>query len=349
MKKIIIVKMSALGDIVHLFPTLEYLRSRFPSAAIHWIVEEASVALPAAHPYVDEVIPIATKAWRKRPFERRTWRELRQAVRILRGHTYDVVFDFQGNSKSALITALLRADVKVGFGKRSVAEWPNLLVTNRQFSPPMGQNIRDDYLFLARSFCGDQAPFTEKNVALQTTEQQRAHVAALLEVSPKYRKVVVSPGATWRNKQMDIASLCRQLHKLKREQPTVFFFIWGSAQERELAERCQRAFSSDAQVMEKLEFPALQYLMAHVDLVVAMDSFPLHLAGTTATATLSFFGPSSAEKYRPFGSHHHSIQGKCPYGVTFVKRCPRLRSCPTGACIRDHNSADASDCAAPSP
>jgi heptosyltransferase-1 len=74
--------------------------------------------------------------------------------------------------------------------------------------------------------------------------------------------------------------------------------------------------------------------MDSVDLVVAMDSLPLHLAGTTKVKTFSVFGASLASKFKPAGKKHLTLQGHCPYGRVFEKRCPILRTCPTGACIR---------------
>jgi heptosyltransferase-1 len=66
-----------------------------------------------------------------------------------------------------------------------------------------------------------------------------------------------------------------------------------------------------------------------------MDSATLHLCGTTSTPSFSLFGPSSASIYKPLGEHHVAFQGSCPYGRTFVKRCPILRTCKTGACMKD--------------
>ncbi|SCA63497.1 hypothetical protein SCG7086_AS_00250 [Chlamydiales bacterium SCGC AG-110-P3] len=87
-------------------------------------------------------------------------------------------------------------------------------------------------------------------------------------------------------------------------------------------------------ILPRLSLPVLQAVMNRVRLVIAMDSLPLHLAGTTSTPTFSVFGASSMQKYKPLGGIHHGLQGECPYNVSFEKRCARLRSCKTGACIR---------------
>jgi len=75
-----------------------------------------------------------------------------------------------------------------------------------------------------------------------------------------------------------------------------------------------------------------------MQLVIAMDSLPLHLAGTTNTKTFSFFGPSSSAKFMPMGEQHHAFQGSCPYGKVIQRRCPIIRTCKTGACLRGISS-----------
>jgi heptosyltransferase-1 len=72
-----------------------------------------------------------------------------------------------------------------------------------------------------------------------------------------------------------------------------------------------------------------------MDCVIAMDSAALHLCGTTLTPSFSVFGPSAASIYKPLGSQHTHVQGFCPYKQEFIQRCPLLRTCKTGACIKN--------------
>lgn len=87
-------------------------------------------------------------------------------------------------------------------------------------------------------------------------------------------------------------------------------------------------------LVDRLSPEALQYLFRRMDAVVSMDSFPLHLAGTTETPVFSLFGPSHGFKYAPRGVNKTFIQGPCPYNEKFIKRCPKLRTCKTGDCIK---------------
>ncbi len=90
-----------------------------------------------------------------------------------------------------------------------------------------------------------------------------------------------------------------------------------------------------AEVLPLLSLSLLQNWMRSMDLVIAMDSLPLHLAAEANVPTFSVFGPSFAAKYSPMGSKHVSIQGVCPYGQVFAKRCSILRTCKTGACMKN--------------
>src|SRR5689334_22381857 len=114
--KIAIVKTSSLGDIIHAFPVLSYLKKRFPYATIDWIVEKPFSDLVKAHPYISKVITVDTKKWRKHP----SWSEIKQYCHEVRSTTYDIAFDLQGNLKSGLLLSRIRAHSKVGFGWKTV-------------------------------------------------------------------------------------------------------------------------------------------------------------------------------------------------------------------------------------
>lgn len=330
MRKILIVKTSALGDVIHAYPAVHYLRNKFPQAQIDWVVEAPCQNLVQAHPSVTKAIPVATKAWRRDPFSITTFQAVRAFCKQLRSEKYDVVFDLQGNVKSGLITALARANDKVGFGVRSVAEKPNILFTTRRYDPPPYGNIRQDYLAIVSSFYNEEPPLKCDPVQLKISEEQRSGLQKYV-ANPS---VMVCSGSAWKNKQLTVESLGDFLQHLQKHLGCHFLMTWGSDEEKRMAEALLKRFPGRATIVEKMSLASLQNLMGMCRLVVAVDSLPLHLAGTTATPTFSAFGPSLAQKYNPLGKRHAAYQGTCPYGRTFLKRCPVLRTCPTGACIR---------------
>ena len=333
--KILFVKTSALGDIIHAFTALAYVRKRFPDAEIDWVVEEPFAELVRAHPGITRVYTINSRKWRKSLFSRKSLDAISDFKNQLRENTYDVVFDLQGNIKSGLVTAVSLSKNKVGFAWKCSPEWPNTLFTNKRFNPPAGKNIREDYLYLVQSYFQDTAPFEEKGVRLKCSVEGEKQVAEILEnpLLKEKKKVLVCGGSNWKNKQIPKEALADFLRKNNTPE-TAYLFAWGTPQEKEEAEWLVKQFSECSILLDRLPLPLLQKLMSAIDLVVSMDSLPLHLCGTTATPTFSFFGPSSAKKYKPLGAQHQSKQGACPYGRTFEKRCPVLRTCPTAPCTK---------------
>jgi heptosyltransferase I len=324
--KVLIVKTSSLGDIIHAFPVLPFLHRLFPDVQIDWVAEEPFAELVKAHPLIRHVHVVETRMWRKG----RRLAKLFQLRRQLKSLSYDVVFDLQGNMKSALPTFWANSMHKVGYGKETVFERLNLLVTNHQFNPPVDANVREENLFLVESFFHKPAIGVDAACQLQISEEERLRLNDFIKCLPVQRKVMVCPGSTWQNKQMPIPSLSRFLQQIPDSH---FIVIWGTQDEKQIAESlCLQLPNST--IADRMPIPVLQNLMGHMDQVIAMDSLPLHLAATTTVPTYSIFGASSAKKYQPIGSHHHAFQGSCPYGRTFIRRCPILRSCSTGSCVR---------------
>jgi heptosyltransferase-1 len=121
MPKILLVKTSSMGDVIHNLPVVSDIRAHFPEAEIDWVVEESFAGIPALHPGVGEIIPVAVRRWRKNLVSRTVLAEISDFVTRLRGKTYDVVLDTQGLIKSGIITRLAQG-ARCGFDRRSARE-----------------------------------------------------------------------------------------------------------------------------------------------------------------------------------------------------------------------------------
>ncbi len=333
---ILIVKTSAIGDVIQTFPVLEYLRTKCPKARIDWVVEQGIAPLLRAHPGLDSVIEIRSKVWRKTPLSSQTREEFGAFSRQLRANSYDLLFDLQGNAKSAVVTACAKAKVKVGFGWGSVREKCNLLVTNKRFSLPPELNIRLKYLGLVQGYFEDGEPFRAQGVRLKISdaEMQRLQEIRREEMLQRPLKLMVCFGSKWSNKQLEPSTLVSLLEKIASDCDPSFLFIFGDEEERRKAEELSSHFKERSAPVGNLSLPLWQALMWEMDGVIAVDSAALHLCGTTGTPSFSVFGPSLASSYKPLEERHLAVQGACPYGKTFSNRCPILRTCSTGACIR---------------
>ncbi len=318
--------MSSLGDILQSLYSAAYLKKKFSGCRVDWVVESRFASLVRSFPYVDEVFSIDIKGLKKTP-----WKLLIQScsfIKKLRSHRYDVLWDLQGNCKSAVVTCFALALDKVGFGRRSVPEWPNLLVTNISYEVDQTLPISMQYLSLFKSYYRD---FQEEvlmpqrlNLLVETTPL----------ILPIKSKIMICPGSNWVNKQLSEETLLGFLQLLKKQYDPFFILIWGNEKERALAHRLATILLEDTLVIGDLDLAIWQDLMSHMDCVISADSCALHLAALANVPTFSIFGPSSSKVYKPYGDKHIAYTGPCPYGQTFVKRCPQLRTCTTGACMK---------------
>ena len=318
--------MSSLGDILQSLDCVAYLKNRFPDCRVDWIVESRFASLVQSSPYVDEVFSIDIKNLKKTPFQ--FFMEVRCFRKKLQMHRYDVVWDLQGNCKSALFTYFCHSKDKVGFGKRSVAEWPNLLVTNVSYEVDQKLPISKQYVSLLKSYFQDREEEEVKPHILKSFTN-----TASITLSSKY-KIMVCPGSNWINKQLSEETLLQFLQLLKKTYDPFFVLIWGNDKEKALVSGLAATLSEDVLVVGNLDLALWQDLMCLMDSVIAVDSCALHLAALANIPTFSIFGPSSSKVYKPFGDKHIAYAGVCPYGQTFIKRCPQLRSCKTGACMK---------------
>ena len=114
----------------------------------------------------------------------------------------------------------------------------------------------------------------------------------------------------------------------------LFLFIFGNEEEKRIAESLDVHFNERSIPVGDLSLPLWQALMWEMDGVIAVDSAALHLCGTTQTPSFSVFGPTLPSYFKPMEPRHVAVHGSCPYGRTFSSQCPVLRTCATGACIR---------------
>lgn len=341
--KFLIVKTSSLGDIIHAYHFIAKLRELFPLAQIDWLVEEKCKELVERHPDVNRAWVVDTKAWRKGWWKRSIWKEFRTWRKSIRRTCYDYVFDLQGNTKSGLLLSQVRGLHKVGYSYEFLTEWPNLLFTTDRVPLPRSENIRQDLIALIEHFWGKQKNIEPLNLTLRMTDEEKEILNEIWK-APFFLHtplVMLCPGSFWENKKLSECTLRTCVERLIREKNAFIIFIWGSEKERLLAQHLHQDFPSQSFIFPKVSPVILQNAMRKVSAVIAMDSFALHLAGISGIKTFGFFGPSRGQKTKPFGDLHVSYQGSCPYHMKFYRQCSKMRTCATGACMKDISEADA--------
>lgn len=328
--QILIVKTSSLGDVIQSFPVLTRLKREFPHAQIDWVVEKPFAELLYAHPDVRHVIPLEIRKWKKNLLQARA--EIKNAIKVLRNMDYDLLIDLQGNIKSGLITRFTRAKEKIGTTFRSAPEWPNAFFLTHRYPQNKQDPIILQYLSMIENHFKLQPNPTSLPLKLTISKEEETWIDDQLVPG---KKIMVCPGAHWENKKLSLPTWIQFLKNLTEKEPIHFYFVWGSEKERQEGLSLQSQFPKCSTLLPKMTLPVWQRFMTHMDRICTVDSSALHLAATTSVPTSSFFGPSSSSIYKPPGDHHQAFQGACPYGQTFTKRCPVLRTCKTGACVKN--------------
>lgn len=338
MERFLIVKTSAIGDVIQALPVAAYLKERFPGCQVDWVVEKGIAPLLSVFPLIDSIYVVDTKKWRGALAS--SFGEMRGFVKELRKVQYDALFDLQANTKSGIITAFASARKKVGYSWNHVAERPNVLATNIYLPADPLDSMREKYLRLPMSFFGDIDFPQPEPLPFSLSPHEEKRLTELSQIGLSDLKVMVCFGSRWENKQLDEETLISFLERVKIELSCTFLFVYGNEEEKTTARKLEAAFFGKGVAVGELSLSLWQNLMKRMDLVLTTDSAALHLVGTTETPSFSFFGPSSPHVYLPAGKIRGAFTGKCPYGVPFEKRCPKLRTCETGACLRDASPDD---------
>jgi heptosyltransferase-1 len=315
--RILLIKLSSLGDVIHTLPTLEALRSLYPQGHITWLVEDTNAPVLAGHPALDEVWPVA----RPRLGKGRFLENLQQAIRVarrLREEPFDLVIDLQGLLKSAFWVALARGKRKLGYDR--TREFSYLALTDRlaPFDPEAHAVWR--YLNLARHL---GAPATPPRFRIGITQpDELRHLAPL---KPGQPLAVLHPGARWPTKLWPAAHWARLAEWLARDRGFQVV-ITGSSGDQELArEIVALAEVPVLNLAGRTSLEELAALLQKAQVAVTTDTGPMHLACALGTPVVALFGPTAPWRTGPFGEGHAVVRLKIPCSPCFRRHCPDPR------------------------
>ena len=289
--RVLLTRLSALGDIVHTWPLADALARGEEAVEVAWVVEEPFLPLVARHPAVALAIPVATRRWRRTPVAARTRREVLGARALLRRFAPDVALDPQGLCKSAAWARLSGAPTRVGLVRGSRREALAGLFYTRTVTPPPGvTHVVDINLSLA-SAVGAQPDFgaaPDGRFLLGGTAR---------ESGP--RAVVLLPGTGGHGKAWPATSFAALASRISERGMSVTV-AWGPG-ERALAESVVAGAGGGAALAVPTTLPELAALLAGAAAVVGGDSGPVHLAASLAVPTVAIFLITDPERNGPRG------------------------------------------------
>lgn len=274
--RILIVKTSSMGDVVHALPVVADILARFAPAQIDWLVEAPFAAIPALHPGVRRVIPMAWRKWRQALLSRDTWRAMAALRAELRHEPYDLVIDLQGLLKSVLWARQAQGPV-VGYDRASVRE-------------PLAAALYARGAAVSRG--------------LQAVQRNRLLVAEHLKLRPPQSPPIFglrAPAEGWRPRDAyaviipnasRAAKLWPERHwvavgRRLRERGWLPLVLWGKPEEQTLAERI--AASCEGDVPPFLSVGDMAGVLSHAQHVVGLDTGFTHLAAAFGRPTLGIY------------------------------------------------------------
>ncbi len=333
--KILIVKLSSFGDIIHALPVVKYIKEVVPESEIHWVVDEEFSSLFKRVDGVSRCIEIPLRKWKKHlsPF---SVRDFFGKIRDLRSVEYDFVVDIQGNTKSGIVTFLARGKVKGGFATDGVREIPNLLFTNKKIPLSLeDKHISRKYLRIVSGVLECDQTDIELYPSISPDKSLKEKFRE--KINQETVKIAIHHGTTWETKGLSIGKWVSAIRSINRsvsskDRVLTFYLTWGNEREREKAEKiakgvrekCEDVFLNVVGDMDLDEFMAFLSLM---DVVIGPDTGPIHLAAALGVKTVSFYRVTLAERNAPVGPNHRSIQADIDCKGCLKKKCEYMDKC----------------------
>jgi lipopolysaccharide heptosyltransferase I len=313
--RLLIVKLSSLGDVIHALPTLEAVRGLYPPGHITWLAEEAFAPLLLGHPAVDEVWAIPRLRLARRSFGPQA-AALALMARRLRARSFDMVIDLQGLLKSALWVALARSPRKIGYDRTREGSY---LVLTEKLAPydPDAHAVRR-YLNMARHLGAPEGPPRFR------LEHLGAGSGEVLGAIPQKPYVVLHPGARWRTKlwpETNWGSLAAWLAA-----KGLAVVLTGSpgdlAQAEAIATHCPTPLVNLA---GKTTLGELARVLKGAAFAITTDTGPMHLAAALGVRVAALFGPTAPWRTGPFGEGHQIVRLGLECSPCFRRECPEPR------------------------
>ncbi len=322
---ILIVKLSAIGDVIHTLPALNAIRANYPDAHITWLVETAAAELVVGHRALDRVIVSDRKRWLrelKGPRRRQAMTEIRLFWRALRDTDYDIIIDFQALLKSALLVWLARGRRKIGFDKGMQHQEHSYLLLNERV-PAVDMEVHA----LTRGVLLLQAIGIESSAVVYDvpiSDRDHRRVDTLLTdngINGKRPLVAINPVALWETKLWRNDRFAALADRLVSEFKTDVVFTGGPGDRDTIADIRRMMGEEAADLSGRTTLTMLASLYQRAALLVTTDTGPMHLSAAVDTKVVALFGPTAPWRTGPFGEGHTVVRTAPSCSPCFKRKC----------------------------
>ncbi len=297
MVRIAIVKLSAMGDIVHAMTALQFIKQALPDVRIDWIVEQGFSALLEHNIHIDRILPVNLKALKKD--KSKLLSEIKR-IRFYAENEYDIVIDAQGLIKSAIVSRMLGSSR--GFDKNSTREKAASWFYKQSFAIPYEENVIYRNVKLISAALGidvEKKALQEKKPFLFFVEKERRKTLPYFTKSQK--NIIYIIGSSWESKVYPKEKFVEVIRALGGNS----LLVWGDGKEYKSARFISN--NSKAVILPRLTLGELKALISKADLVIGGDSGPTHFAWAMNRPSITLFGPTPGERNTLAGAYTRVI------------------------------------------
>ncbi|MCL7722176.1 lipopolysaccharide heptosyltransferase RfaC [Actinobacillus pleuropneumoniae] len=297
--KVLVVKTSSMGDVIHTLPALTDAQQAIPDIQFDWVIEENFSEIPHWHSAVDKVVPLAIRRWRKNLCKRQTWLEWQNYLKQLRSTEYDAVIDAQGLIKSAVFATKQAKGTKYGYDKHSAREGLSSLFYDHSFNIAYQQHAVERIRQLFAMSLNYTLPDRLGDYGIAT------HFAKKNENSTAY---VLAIHATTRADKHWKEEYWREVIQELSVQGVEVRLPWGNAQEKARAIRLAQA-NTNVTVLPKLSLTELAEQISGAKVVLSVDTGLSHLAAALDKPNVILYGTTDPKLIGAYGKNQHYLTG----------------------------------------
>ena len=325
MIKILIVKLSAIGDVIHTLPSLNAIRKHYPDAHITWLIEEVSSSLVVGHDALDRIIISKRKRWIKKIFGPSCLINIKEAykfIKELRDTEYDLIIDFQGLLKSAVLISLARGKRKTGFDKGMEHMEHSYIFLNERI-PPVNM---DNHALLRNLMLINTLGVKSKEIEykIPVSDHTRNITGELLErhgIKGSGLLVAINPVAKWETKLWDNRKFALLADRLIEKYKASIIFT-GSQSDKSTIKNIMSFMSKKAvNLAGETTLKTLAVLYEKTKFLISTDTGPMHMAAAVGTPVIALFGPTAPWRTGPFGSEHKILRSNLKCSPCFKRQC----------------------------
>lgn len=288
--KILIIKLSSIGDVIHTLPILSAIRKGLPNAEIDWVVEKKSAEILRNNPLINNLIEVDTKSLRTKDSFGKNLSLARENLRDLRSTKYDITLDFQGLFKSAAIAKLARAKKRIGFAKEFLREPGSRFLLSETFSVESQTNIVRKNLSLAEKALKIQIPEKDFEFPIFTDEKHKLEAKEIIaKAGGKF--AILNPATSWVTKLWGAEKYGQLADKLWEENGLVSI-ITTAPNEKTLANKVIKYSKSGKIISSTPSLKGFYELARRAEVYVGGDTGPLFLAVAADCPIVGIFGPT---------------------------------------------------------